>query len=65
MPDNISSLAVGLILLDVHTEAKLLLEDECVFVDLLVPADQQTEEQLLSWGWIKIGNLTWAYTHDD
>jgi len=65
MSDNISNLAVGLILLDVQSEARLLLGDECVSVDLDEPVDPQTETQLLSWDWIKIGNLTWSYTHDD
>jgi len=65
MSDNISNLAVGLVLLDVQSDARLFLMDEAVAVELDEPVDEQTEKQLLSWGWTNAGNLSWGYSHDD
>lgn len=60
MSDNIQNLAIGLILLDAQAETELTLEEEIV-VALAKPADLQTEEQLLSWNWIKADDTTWVF----
>ena len=62
MSDNIQSLAVGLLLLDVQEDAKLSLGNETVSVYVSKPVDLQTEEQLLNWGWEQVDDISWSYS---
>ncbi|MCK5602137.1 hypothetical protein KAR91_09715 [Candidatus Pacearchaeota archaeon] len=62
----IQHFAVGLILLDaiIGVDPKMrvcLGNKDTICVNISAPVDLQTEEQLLSWGWIKIREKTWGF----